>query len=177
MLLKDKTQKDKLEQIYEKYKNRMFVAACRILGDVHKSEDVVHDCFIAIARNIDKIGDVDSASTAAYVIKAARNTALNQRKKGSSEIISDISDEEILSDENTLENLCRQENYNIIVDAIMSLDEKYRDVLSFYYLNELTVFQIAQLLSRKENTVKQQLARGRQKLIKIIEKETELYDR
>ena len=89
----------------------------------------------------------------------------------------DISDEEILSDENTLENLCRQENYNIIVDAIMSLDEKYRDVLSFYYLNELTVLQIAQLLSRNENTVKQQLARGRQKLIKIIEKETELYDR
>ena len=81
----------------------------------------------------------------------------------------------MISDENTLENICTGENFRRVVDAIMSLDETYRDVLSLYYLNELSISQIADLLSRKENTVKQQLARGRQKLIKIVEKENEFY--
>lgn len=177
MLSEDASEKNKLEQIYEKYKNRMFVSACRILGDIHNAEDVVHDTFIAISRNLDKIGDIDSVSTASYVIKAAKNTALNYKKKSLNEIPSVISDDEIASDENTLDNLCTKENYKKIVKAIMSLDEKYRDVLSLYYLNELTVSQIADLLCRKDNTVKQQLARGRRKLINIIEKETDFYDK
>ena len=170
-MLTDEADKYKLEQIYEKYKNRMFVTACRILGDFHKAEDVVHDCIIAISRNLDKISDVESVCTASYVIKAVKNTALNQKKKSMNEFPSEISEEEIISDENTLESLCTKENFSSIVDAIMSLDEIYRDVLSFYYLNELNVSQIAGLLSRKENTVRQQLARGRQRLIEIIEKE------
>lgn len=176
-MLTDEADKDKLEQIYEKYKNRMFVTALRILGDVYKAEDTVHDCIIAISRNLDKIDDIESVGTASYVIKAVRNTALNQKKKGMNEIPADISEEEIASDENTLESLCTKENFGSMVEAIMSLDEIYRDVLSFYYLNELNVSQIAGLLSRKENTVRQQLARGRQKLIKKLEKESELYDR
>ena len=57
--------------------------------------------------------------------------------------------------------------------SLTFFDEKYRDVLSLYYLNELTVSEIADLLSRKEGTVKQQLARGRHKLINMIEKEIE----
>lgn len=174
-MLKDEADKDKLEQIYEKYKNRMFVTACKILGDVHKAEDIVHDCIIAISRNLDKIGDIDSVSAASYVIKAVKNTALNQKKKNLNEFPSEISEDEMISDENTLESLCVKENFRSMVDAIMSLDEIYRDVLSLYYLNELSVLQIADLLSRKENTVRQQLARGRQKLIKIIEKENDLY--
>ena len=82
-----------------------------------------------------------------------------------------ISDEDAKEDETALDNICEKENYSYIVSAILSLDEKYRDVLSLYYLNELTVSEISHLLSRKENTVKQQLARGRRKLIYIIEKE------
>ena len=171
----DDSDKYKLEQIYEKYKNRMFVTACRVLSDIHKAEDAVHDSIIAISRHLDKIGDIDSVATASYVIKAVKNTALNQYKKSLNEVPSEISEDEMISDENTLENICTRENFRRVVDAIMSLDETYRDVLSLYYLNELSISQIADLLSRKENTVKQQLARGRQKLIKILEKENEFY--
>lgn len=83
----------------------------------------------------------------------------------------------MVADENMLDRLCTKENYRIVVESIMSLGEKYRDVLSLYYLNELSVSEIASLLLRKENTVKQQLARGRRKLINMIEKELEDYGR
>ena len=147
--ISDEAKKQKLRLIYEKYKNRMYISACRILNDPFAAEDAVHDAFIALSRNAEKIGDVDSVSTASYVIKAAKNTAINMSVKKSREII---------------------------VHSIMSLDEKYRDVLSLYYLNELTVKELSDILGRKEVTVRQQLARGRKKLINIISKEMEDYD-
>lgn len=165
-------EKEKLVEIYNTYRNRMYIAACRILKDPYLAEDAVHDAFIAISRNIDKLDSTDSIKTASYVIKAAKNTAINMIKKNRQEMPVLISEEDIRNEEDTLNTICTQDNYSHIVDCIVSLDEKYRDVLSLYYLNELTVKEIAQTLSRKESTVKQQLARGRRKLISLIGKET-----
>lgn len=166
-----KVKQQKLTEIYEKYRNRMYITACRILNDPYLAEDAVHEAFVAISKNLDKIGDVDSIQTASYVIKAARSRALNMARKKICEMPTLISDDDAREDETALDSICGKENYSYIVSAILSLSEKYRDVLSLYYLNELTVAEISQLLSRKESTVKQQLARGRQKLIYIIEKE------
>lgn len=177
MQFKDESHKSMLEQIYKKYKNRMYISAFGILNDPQKAEDAVHDSFIAISRHLDKLGDIDSVGTASYVIKTAKNTALNYARKGFNEIPYLISEEDMVADENMLDRLCTKENYRIVVESIMSLGEKYRDVLSLYYLNELSVSEIASLLLRKENTVKQQLARGRRKLINMIEKELEDYGR
>lgn len=167
----------KLQQIYEKYKNRMYISALRILKNPQSAEDAVHDAFVAIAKNIKKLQDTDSLSTASYVIKAAKNTALNMAKKSSDEKTVPIYELDIASDESLLDEICTKENYTIIVSSIMALDEKYRDVLSLYYLNELTVGEIAVALSRKETTVKQQLVRGRRKLIETIKKEVCSYEK
>ncbi|MCM1364495.1 MAG: sigma-70 family RNA polymerase sigma factor [Faecalibacterium sp.] len=161
----------KLEQVYMMYRKRMYIAACKVLKNPQSAEDAVHDAFIAIARNIDKIDDVNSVQTASYVIKAARNTALNMISKDCSSEVLYIDMLDISSDESLLERICEQEEMNVIVNAIMALDDKYKDVLSLYYLNELTVSEIADVLSRKLTTVKQQLVRGRRKLISNIKKE------
>ncbi len=163
--------KKKLTEIYEKYRNRMYITACRILNDPYLAEDAVHEAFVAISKNLGKIKDTDSIQTASYVIKAAKSRAINMKKQSVYEMPTLISDEDAKEDENALDSICQKENYSYIVSAILSLDEKYRDVLSLYYLNELTVAEISHLLSRKETTVKQQLFRGRRKLIYIIEKE------
>ncbi|MBO5936912.1 MAG: sigma-70 family RNA polymerase sigma factor, partial [Clostridia bacterium] len=78
---------------------------------------------------------------------------------------------EAKADESLLDEICRKESYNEIITAILSLDERYRDVLTLYYLNDLSLSEIASLQGTKENTVKQQLYRGRRKLIDTIKKE------
>lgn len=166
-----KKQENKLEKLYLTYRDRMYISAYKVLKDPMLAEDAVHDAFIAIARNLDKINSDDCIKTTSYVIKAAKNTALNMLKKDSATEVMYINTIDISSDERLLDRLCDQCDLDCIVNAIMSLDEKYRDVLSLYYLNELTVNEIADILSRKTSTVKQQLVRGRQKLIAQINKE------
>lgn len=171
MRMRDEEERKKLRMLYDTYRNIMYISAYRILKDPQKAEDAVHDSFIAISRNLSKIEEIGSLKTASYCIKAAKNTAINLLKKGFNEIPTFMNDRDILYEENVLDMICTKENYRIVVDSVMKLDEKYRDVLSLYYFNELTVPEIADLLSRKEGTVKQQLARGRHKLINMIEKE------
>lgn len=172
-MVKEKTT---LELIYEKYRNRMYMAAYRVVKNPSLAEDVLHDTFVALSKNTEKLRDVDSLYTASYVTKAARNHALNAVKKSRESNIISIDEIDVVSDESLLDKLCTEENINIIVSSILALDEKYRDVLSLYYFNELTVSEIATLLSRKESTVKQQLARGRRKLIDTIKKEVDGYE-
>ncbi|MCM1545027.1 MAG: sigma-70 family RNA polymerase sigma factor [Ruminococcus sp.] len=169
--LNNDKQRSKLEEVYLTYRSRMYAVAFKVLHEPCAAEDAVHSAFLAIARNIDKIDTIESVKTASYVIKAAKNTAINMAKKDSANEVIYLDTIDISSDEELLDRLCSQENLNDIVNAIMDLDEKYRDVLSLYYLNGMTVGEVAETLCRKLTTVKQQLVRGRQKLISNIKKE------
>jgi RNA polymerase sigma-70 factor (ECF subfamily) len=50
------------------------------------------------------------------------------------------------------------------VERLLALPEKYRTALYLYYVEEYSVREIAEALSRKESTVQSQLLRGRKKL-------------
>ncbi len=163
--------REKLRQLYDKYKNRMYITACKVLNDPQRAEDAVHDAFIAVSKHLDKIGDIDSVSTASYMIKASKSRALNILRMGLPEKETALDEAMAEKDESLLDEICSREGYKKIVSAILELENRYRDVLTFYYLNDLSVSEIASLTGTKENTVKQQLFRGRQKLIAILEKE------
>ena len=165
--------KEKLRQLYDRYKNRMYITACKVLHDPQRAEDAVHDAFIVVSKHLDKIDDVDSVRAGAYMIKVVRSRALNIVRMGLPEKETALDEAEIKADESLLDEICRKESYNEIVTAILSLEEKYRDVLTLYYLNDLSLSEIAELQGVKENTVKQQLFRGRRKLIHTIMKEDE----
>ncbi|MDO4732582.1 MAG: RNA polymerase sigma factor [Bacillota bacterium] len=53
--------------------------------------------------------------------------------------------------------------------AINQLPADYRDVILLYYIEDLSVKQIAEILDRNENTVKTHLSRARDKLRKYLE--------
>ena len=52
--------------------------------------------------------------------------------------------------------------------AIEQLKPEYREVIKLFYLDDLTIRQIAQILDRNENTVKTQLSRAREALKNIL---------
>lgn len=56
-----------------------------------------------------------------------------------------------------------------VLQAMMSLPEKYRSVLHLYYYEEYTTKEIAGILDKKESTVRSLLKRGREKLAERLE--------
>lgn len=164
--------REKLALLYEKHKKKMFYVAFDVLKDTFSAEDAVHEAFIAVARNIKKIGDPDSPETAAYLCRAAKSRALNiyEAKKRELERGTYIEeDDEIPFEEREFERIISASGISVIADGINRLPEKYRTVIVLRYLDEMKPGRIADLLSLKPDTVKKRLLRGKAMLKELLE--------
>lgn len=160
----------KFEIIYHTYRKRMVLMAESVLHNKQDAEDVVHDTFIKIARNMKSIDDPESEKTLSYVIKAVKNTAINLLNKNERRNnLIELDDVENMPDEQFLEKLKINENYKEIVNAIRKLNDTYRDVMFYHFVKDMKINEIADLLGRKKSTVKQQLVRGKKILIEKLD--------
>lgn len=69
------------------------------------------------------------------------------------------------------ERFFRREENRRLLQAVMALPEKYRDVIHLFYYEELSVKEISRITGRGESTVTSQLTRGRELLRKSLKEE------
>ena len=62
-LLDSEEEISKFELIYSTYKKQMYYTANNILKDSHLAEDAVHNAFLRIINNLEKIEDINSHKT------------------------------------------------------------------------------------------------------------------
>lgn len=168
-LIDGEKDKSKFELVYYKYRERMFLAANSVLHNKQDAEDAVHETFIKIARNMKSIGDVDEVKTLSYVLKATKNTAINlYNKNKKNDNVVYLEETNDIPDKEFFEKLRISENYEKVVKAILELDDKYKDVLFYHFVQEMTLDEVADLLGRKKSTVKQQLVRGKKILLEAL---------
>ena len=55
-----------------------------------------------------------------------------------------------------------------VIDAVMNLPLKYREVIHLFYYEDYSTAQIAEIVSKKESTVRSLLHRGRNILKKML---------
>lgn len=153
--------KNKLERLYGSYRLKMWYTANRILADAFLAEDAVHDAFVGVAKNIDKIDEADTAKTCAYLITAAKNSAISIMRKSkpdSTVSIDEVFDVHDRSADTAFEEMETQKRARHILEE---MPETYRDVLYYLLVENMSEKEIATLLSRNINTVRQQVRRGR----------------
>lgn len=176
--LDDDNDKEFFEEIFNSYKKQMVILAESLLKNEDDAEDVVGDVFLRIAqKNWDIVrGIKNETDLRNYLLKATKNTSLNMIKAKKKDNISldtvseyNINDIEELSDNTFLETICNKFEYNKIIEAIQSLDTKYRDVLYYHFVLDLTVPQTAKSLNQTLTTTKKQLVRGKKILLSLLE--------
>lgn len=85
-------QKETFTEIYNTYKQPMYYEANLILNDKELSKDAVHEAFIKILHNLDKIDDIHCPKTKAFVTIIVRRISINIYNKRKRESIMDIND-------------------------------------------------------------------------------------
>ena len=147
----------------------MMQIALGILRQAQDAEDAVQNSIISMARHMDAVGEVSDYKTVSYVRTVVKHAAIDiYRKRNRGQ----LSYEELLVEQqdqcNVEELVCGEEGVRRIVEAISELEESYREVLSLFYLNELSLREIADVLQRPYNTVRSQINRGRKILQKSL---------
>lgn len=159
----------KIGRMYELYEQEMYRAAYSVLGDAFSAEDAVHDAFLRIIANRDKIISPDSPKSRAYAVKAARNAAIDiyRRKKRAAERECELD----TADEygaTTDDGLC---GYGDIGDYIALLPEKYRAVVKNRLGYGLSCAETAAVMQISENCVKKRYERAKKLLADLLENE------
>ena len=81
MMIDSAEDKRKFVVIYETYRCFMMKIAFDVLGDDYTAEDAVHEAFIKVAENMDRIEETESLRTKRYLATIVKNAAIDIYRK------------------------------------------------------------------------------------------------
>ena len=156
----------KFERVYHKYRYLMLHVAKQILQNHHDAEDAVHQAFISIIENIEKISEVDSPKTRSFIVIISKRKAIDLLRQNTRRQTLEL-DEDIAG----IEMPCDLDNP--IAAAIAKLPPHLREVLLLRFDNGFTTREIASMLDISDSGVRKLIARAKRSLQEILEKEGE----
>lgn len=169
MSIDSQENKSKFEFIYDQYKYLMIRVARDILKNDDEAEDAVHDAFMKIANNMEKIGEVDSIKTKNFVILTTKHTAIDiYRKKllihNNEMSVDGLENPDILVSEDVVH--MNEENRTIYI--INQMPDIYKEIFILKYVNEYTNLEIAEILNISETTIRKRISRGKDIIAKTL---------
>jgi RNA polymerase sigma-70 factor (ECF subfamily) len=162
------------EKLVDLYKGKIHRLAYRMLNNSHDSEDVVQETFMRVYLNLNRYDDNQNFSTWIYRIGKNLCVDLLRKRKVSSSLDADISEEDELTPYGVLpSNEITPEHQALLTEqqeqvrrVINTLSDKYKPVVTLYYLHDLNIQEISEELGMPLTTVKTRLHRGRDYLRK-----------
>ncbi|MFC1564299.1 RNA polymerase sigma factor [candidate division KSB1 bacterium] len=158
------------DELVRRYKDQLVNFAYRFLGDKDDAEDIVQETLLRVYRKKDAYKSVAKFSTWIYTITGnLAKTELRRRKRRKILSLSNIGYEDKdfdLKDEESdpEEDVDQVISSKIIQDAIQSLPEKFKEVIIFRDIQELSYEEISSIVNIPLGTVKSRVNRGRLKL-------------
>lgn len=165
-MLNTEPEKTKFEQLYLTYRKLMFYIAQAILRNERLAEDAVHQAFINIIENFEKVGDVESPKTRCYVTVIVRNVSINlyNRQKKSNMIYFDDLDYSVDCEAVPAEQIAEFET----VDILKTLPKQYGDILLLKYHYGYHDNEIAKLLQISPENARKRVQRAKECLGKLL---------
>ncbi len=152
----------------EEYKNLVAHIVFRMIDNIEDREDMCQNVFIKIYRNLHTFKFESKIST--WVAKIAYNSCINYLEKKKVPLFEDIAagDTTIDSLSGTIvmpDSLTETEDtFQLLQIEIDKLPVKYRTILTLYHLDEMSYFEIGEIMGWPEGTVKNYLFRARKYL-------------
>ncbi|MBQ2767045.1 MAG: sigma-70 family RNA polymerase sigma factor [Clostridia bacterium] len=157
---------DTIDTLYRMYEQSMYFEAYKILHDEYLAEDALHEAFLRLIRNRQKIMDPESPAVRSYAYKAVRSAALDlyrRQKKQRENCL--VLDETI---ENTV--VVEEMTMNLPPSLLAELPSKYASVMRCLFWDGLSVRETSAVLKISEDLVRKRCERARKLL-----KETPIY--
>ena len=167
-------------KLMEKYWQVVTVLAAGKLGDVREAEDVAQEAFVRAFRSLNRLKE--PTAFLGWLLCIARNLATDHLRSRKNTLSLDVlgeSAEQFLapSSKETLresqtdvhDNVERDEEIEEILDAVRSLPDRYREVITLKYLRNMDGRTMAEHLGEPEGTIRNRLFRALTKLREITQ--------
>jgi len=164
--------------LYKDYYGLVRKTVYNITHNADDIKDLINDTFIKLIEKLYLIRTLDSCKTAAYVVYTSRSVAINfikhrdvQKKHAYYGEEVDLAEKVPCLEDTIEERIINQEEIEEMVNAVLRLPEKQKDLLYFKYLLGMTDPEIAEIFGIAPGSVRQYLTRARRETQKLMDKE------
>jgi RNA polymerase sigma-70 factor (ECF subfamily) len=153
--------KEAFGQLYDFYAPRIFRFIRLKVGSQTLAEDLSSESFLRIWEYIKEEEKEIEESFQALLYKTARNLIVDYyRRKSSQEILMDDDFKEFLEGQLIIDNTKLRDDTEAVHRALVNIKEEYQDVIIWYYVDELSVPDIAKLMNKSQGAVRVLIHRG-----------------
>ena len=163
-------------QLVERYKDKIFYLALRMLRSAQEAEDVAQETFLRVYTHLDRFDRKHKFST--WLYRIATNLCIDRIRKAKpkyslDEPVGEDGEQDWYSlqegDEPTPEeSLIALETRQQVLDAVEKLPAQYKAVIVLRYFHDLSLAEIGDILQLPVTTVKTRVHRGREALRKLL---------
>lgn len=150
---------EEITEIYYRHVDTVYRICFSYMKNVADTEDMVQETFLKLMTHNQQFQS--DSHEKAWLIVTAANTCKDELRRWKRRL--EHLGSQSVSDNNTYEP------HDTMLDAILALPAKYKDVVYLHYYEGYHTAEIAQLLHRPESTVRNQLSRARTMLKKHME--------
>jgi len=149
-----------LEKLVSLWQKKLWQYVFRLTTDVHAAWDITQQCWLEIIKGLKKLHDPKNFKAWAYRI--ATNNSIDWLKNKNKN--KHINLESIEVDRNQKDNDLQ------VKELVQRLKNDSRVILSLYYFEQLSIFEISIALNIPPGTVKSRLFKARMELKQLWEK-------
>jgi len=155
------------EELMRRHADAMLNLARRVVIDVDAAQDVVQDAFISAYRQLPRFrGD---AAFSTWIYRITLNSARVYLRSTQRRAKWEWTDDEMVALHAQTIDPTDDEGY--ITELMAHLPEKHRMAVALFYLQDLSLTDIAEIMDAPTGTVKAWLSRGRERLRALARQE------
>lgn len=149
-----------VERVVHTYGNMLFRLCLITLGNASDAEDVIQETMITYLQKESEFKDAEHEK--AWLITVASNKCKDLLRFRARHPMIDLEQ---------IQEFAAEDSDSGILEALMTLPEKFRIVLILYYVEEYRIGDIAKVIGKTPSAVKMRLQKGRSLLEKVYRKE------
>lgn len=157
-----------LDELVRYWENRLFYYIMRLVSNEEDAWDALQETWFALVKNIHNFRE--SRSLVLWLYKTARNKSMDRLRKRYSDRSMSIDCEEMAEVEDPTEAFSI-EDAEVVHKALENLPLHQREVLTLYFLEEMSIEEISKVVAIAVGTVKSRLHYAKKALQAILEEE------
>ena len=177
-LIDNAEDQNKFEYLYNHYQKQMYYTAKRILNDAFIAEDAVHEAFVKIARNMNKIDDMESNETRSFVMIVTKRAAIDVYRKRNQYFDREVY--ETITDDGEISNIIEECAATVDIPefsdfhgsevgkALLTLSHDAHDVILLRYVLGYDNREISEITGFSVSKIEKLLSRGKKKLVEKL---------
>jgi RNA polymerase sigma factor (sigma-70 family) len=156
------------DELVRHWQGRLFYYVMRLLSNEEDAWDALQDTWIAVARNAGKLSEPHSLVP--WLYKIARNKAVDRLKTRYDQQAVSMDCDDIAAAEEDV-GITSFADADLVHAALEKVSLGHREVLTLYFLRDLTMEEISQVLAVAPGTIKSRLHFAKKALRAVLEEE------